>query len=292
MAIQATASKHRTLGAGLGWFSIGLGLAAITAPRVVARLIGTPDKPAVFRMVGIREIIGGIGLVAQPEAPIWRWMRVVGDVMDLAILRGSLRSGESDPRRLRTAIGAVAGVAAVDLAAGAAAARQRKQAGPGVLKAVITIDRPIEECYRAWLDLTVQQKIMTGIRSIRPTGERRSHWTLEGLRGKTIEWDAEYTEVAPNSRLSWRSLPGSDLEHAGSVVFEQAPGGRGTVVRTETRILGGTGAAAAKLLGKIKAEKDLHRFKQLLETGDIPRTEGQPAGRRGPVGKLLQKGEK
>src|SRR5581483_2940395 len=76
-------ANHR-MASGLGWFSIALGLAQIVAPRALARMIGVRPNPATLRLVGIREITAGVGLLTAPEAPGWRWARVAGDLMDLA----------------------------------------------------------------------------------------------------------------------------------------------------------------------------------------------------------------
>jgi uncharacterized membrane protein len=107
-----------------------------------------------------------------------------------------------------------------------------------------------------------------------------------------VEWESEYTERVPNEKIAWRSLPGSKFQSRGQVSFEPAPGNRGTIVRFDTTIESGGRGRIGRLFGKVKFQKDLHRFKQLLETGTIPTTEGQPAGPRSAVGRLLQKGEK
>src|SRR6188768_885079 len=74
---------------GLGWFSIGLGLAEIGAPRALARLIGISDddetRNTMFAL-GLREITSGIGILASPQSSGWVWTRVGGDMMDLALL--------------------------------------------------------------------------------------------------------------------------------------------------------------------------------------------------------------
>ncbi len=91
---------------------------------------------------------------------------------------------------------------------------------------------------------------MPDLLSVRPTGERRSHWVACGPGGKRIEWDAEITEERPNELISWRSLPGADLDNSGTVSFRRAPGDRGTIVRVEMRYRppgGSLGAAIARL---------------------------------------------
>jgi len=100
-----------------------------------------------------------------------------------------------------------------------------------------------------------------------------------------VEWDAEIITDKPNEVISWHSLEGSDVDHAGSVRFERAAGGRGTIVRVKMqyRPMGGRlGTAVAKLFGQAPEKQikiDMCRLKQVIETGEVARTEGQPAGR-------------
>ena len=132
---------------------------------------------------------------------------------------------------------------------------------------------------------------MNHLKSVQVTGSNRSHWVAKGPAGKSIEWDAEVTDDQPGELIAWRSLPGADVDHAGTVRFNRAPGGRGSIVKVnmEYRPPGGLlGGKLAKLLGEAPEKQvavDLLRFKQLLETGEIARTEGQPAGRRSSTSK-------
>jgi uncharacterized membrane protein len=115
--------------------------------------------------------------------------------------------------------------------------------------------------------------------------DRRSHWVATGPTGSTVEWDAEITEDRPNEMIAWRSVEDSDVEHSGAVRFESAPGNRGTIVTVDMRYAppGGTlGSAIAAWFGEDPPQSitmDLRRFKQIMETGEIITTEGQPAGR-------------
>jgi len=286
--------RDARVGRGLGWFSIGLGLAEIAAPLTVARMIGVRSNATLLRMVGLREILTGVGLLAQPEAPGWRWARVVGDVMDLALLGSSATRNGSEPGKAATASMAVLGVTAVDIAAGLSASSRDGEDGQeegGGKKAILTIDRSPEECYRAWTDPAVLNRVMTGIESVQYKDGKRSHWIMRSPTGDSVEWDSEITEDVPNRRLAWRSTPESNFQSSGVATFDPAPGGRGTVVRMETKVESG-GPLVARILGTMKGQKDLLRFKQLMETGTIPTTEGQASGRRSFVGKLVQKGEK
>ena len=64
------------------------------------------------------------------------------------------------------------------------------------------------------------------------------------------------------------------------VSFKEAPGGRGTEIDVELRSAGGK---LKKLMGAAplaKVKDDLRHFKQRVETGEIPRSEGSPEGER------------
>ena len=113
--------------------------------------------------------------------------------------------------------------------------------------------------------------------------------------GTAVQWDAELTEERENELLAWQSLPGADVENSGTVRFSTGPGGRGTLVQARLRYRppgGKVGAAVAKLFmeePEVQVQEDLRRFKRVMETGEIPTTEGQPAGQRSPAGRLLSK---
>jgi uncharacterized membrane protein len=126
---------------------------------------------------------------------------------------------------------------------------------------------------------------MKHLQSVDVREDRRSHWEATGPAGSTVQWDAEITEDRPNEMIAWRSVEGSDIDHRGVVRFEPAPGNRGTMVSVEMhyRPPGGTfGSAVAAWFGKdlpYSIKMDLRRFKQVMETGEVITTEGQPAGR-------------
>lgn len=122
--------------------------------------------------------------------------------------------------------------------------------------------------------------------SVKPVTEKISHWVMESAAGHT-EWDSEIMADEPGRRISWRSV-GGDLESAGEVVFEPAPGGRGTYVTVLQEFRMGKLASAWETLRarnpKQAVIENLRHFKALVETGEIPRVHGQPHGPRGAVG--------
>lgn len=286
----------------LGWFSIGLGLAQVLAPRGVSRVIGAHEHPRVLRAVGAREIVNGIGILGQRRPSGWLWTRVAGDAMDLALLGVAARSARSQRGRLNLATAAVAGVAVLDVLSSLDNARREKiEQGKSPVTELhveksIMINRPADECYRFWHDFESFPRFMQHLESVRITGDNLTHWKAKGPAGTSFEWDAELIADEPGHYLAWHSLEGSGIDNAGSVRFERAAGGRGTIVRVEVHYVppaGVAGAMIAKLFGEEPSqqiEEDLRRFKWLIESGEIPTTIGQPSGPRGVIGRLLRKG--
>jgi uncharacterized membrane protein len=158
----------------------------------------------------------------------------------------------------------------------------------------VTIERPAEDVYRFWRDFAQLPRFMKHLDAVSVSGDRRSHWVAHGPANSHVEWDAEITEDRPNELIAWRSLDGADVDNSGTVRFEPATGGRGTVVRVEIDYrppAGALGLAVAKLFGEApqqQIEGDLRRFKNLMEAGELPTTAGQPAGKRSAIGAMLQ----
>jgi uncharacterized membrane protein len=149
----------------------------------------------------------------------------------------------------------------------------------------ITIDRSPEEVYRFWNDPANLPRFLTHVKSVTAQGPDRQHWVQFGPWGQTIAWDAEIHNRRPNQMIAWRSLEGSDIDVAGSVHFDPAPGGRGTIVRVNEKLnppVGKVGMSIATLLGhnpESVTRENLRRLKQLLEVGEIATVSGQTSGR-------------
>lgn len=276
----------------LAWFGIGLGVVQLLAPRAFARSTGMPQWPWLMRAVGAREIATGVGLLMQPKAPVWHWARVAGDTMDAALIGAAMFAPSSQRSKLAATAAIAGGIAALDLRT--TTVRRRKPSEetlPGaqgtrrILKA-ITVNRPPGQCYAYWRNFESFRNFMQHIESVRVIDDRHSHWRARGPGGTSVEWDAEITEDKPDRLIAWQSMPGSQVQNRGMVRFEHAPGGKGTVVEVEMEYkppAGTTGAAVAMLFGEEPSQQiegDLRRFKQIVETGEIPSTKGQPHGPR------------
>lgn len=260
---------------GLGWFSVGLGLAQILAPRTVCRLVGLPPMATVTRLCGIRELACGIGIITQRNPSTWVKARVAGDAMDLAALAVALPFSPSRAGRLTAAAAAAAAVTALDVYCSGELAGRR--AAPLHVATSVTIDRPRETLYAFWRDLTNLPRVMPHVKSIRVLDAQRSHWTAQGPDG-AIEWVSEIIDDKPNERLAWRSLDDSPVYNAGSVRFDASRDGSGTRVTVELLYdppAGTVGASLAKLLGRSgEIRADLAAFQRLIESGGTAPQQG------------------
>lgn len=275
----------------LGWFSIGLGLAEILAPKALGRAIGVGDHPAVLRALGVREIASGLGLLSQRGTAAWAWSRVGGDAMDLALLGAAARKPDSDPRRIAMAATAVIGVAALDIYASRRLQSDPVELQDEVITQSLAINATPEALYKFWRNVENLPRFMTHLESVTATGDRTSHWIAKAPAGMSVEWDAQIVRDDPNEGLAWETVEGSEIRHQGTVRFEPARSGRGTIVRVELHYVppaGKVGVHLARALGEepnVQIKDDLRRLKQLLETGEVATIIGQPSGRRTLLGR-------
>ena len=241
-----------------------------------------------------------MGLLSGRSPPLWLWARVAGDLMDLAML--GVAMGERGSRRgpLAAAAATVAGIAAVDVYAarrwcGRTAPREQPDAGVVAVERAITINRPPQACYEAWRRFEELPTFMRHLESVTAVRPGVWHWVAKAPFGTTVEWDAEVTSDQPGQLLAWRSVDEAEVEQTGVVRFapgpqqrhdrprgDALPAARGAARRRPSRSCFGDEPTQAVM-------EDLRRFKRLLETGEVPTTEGQPHGRRGMFYPLMRK---
>ena len=217
----------------------------------------------------------GTSLVITGVARGWRG---VPRILTGAALMGRGFTGHSD-------VYEILGFRTAPLGQGAETTSVPYELGLRVDRAV-TINRPRAEVYRFFRDLGNLPQFMQHLRSVAAIDTERSHWVAKGPAGFTVEWDAVIHNERENELLAWRTLPGADVDHAGSVLFRDAPGA-GTEVKVELQYnppAGAAGAVISKLWGEeptMQIEDDLRRLKQILEIGEVLTTKGQPRGNEG-----------
>ena len=148
------------------------------------------------------------------------------------------------------------------------------------------VNAPEEELYHMWRDVESAPLWQEQIVSVARTGERTSHWVMQ-VKDERVEWDSEVLNDEPGKRIAWRSIDGNS-DNAGEVIFERATAGRGTMVTVLQEFkMSKLASAWEALTGRNPKQaviENLRHFKALAETGEIPRSQGQPHGPRGLVG--------
>src|SRR5215212_741198 len=114
-------SNEQPVARGLGYLSLGLGLSQLLAPSWFARTIGvraSSDSTTVVRLVGLRELLAGAGLLTSRNPAPWVWLRVGGDLIDLALLGRATTAIDAEQDRLNGALAGTVAVTAMDIMSG------------------------------------------------------------------------------------------------------------------------------------------------------------------------------
>ena len=141
------------------------------------------------------------------------------------------------------------------------------------LETSIHIEKDPAEVYRFWRQFENLPRFMQHLQSVEVLDNQRSHWVAKGPAGETEEWDAEIYNEKENELIAWRSLENADVVNAGTVRFEPAPSGTGTLLKITINynVPGGKIAdSLARFFGQSPEQminEDLERLKQLLESG-------------------------
>ena len=138
----------------------------------------------------------------------------------------------------------------------------------------VTINRSRDELFAYWRDFSNLPSFMDNVERIDILSNTTSHWVVKAPGGRTVEWDAAITEEKPGELIAWTSAEDADVPNSGRIEFRDA-GDRGTVVTATIAYdppAGVVGKVIAKLFQRepaIQARRDLRRFKQLMETGEV-----------------------
>jgi uncharacterized membrane protein len=143
------------------------------------------------------------------------------------------------------------------------------------IQRTLLIDRPAPDLYRFWRRLENLPQVMRHLKSVRSIDSQHSRWVADGALGKELEWDAEIINEREDEMLAWASIPGGDLETAGSVHFRPLTDDSTEVIVSlkYNPPAGKVGAQVAALLGEgleEKLDEDLSTFKGVMETGMAP----------------------
>ena len=203
----------------------------------------------------------GAGIAAAAAGAAFIWGRKMRDDSDTDIM------SDASPHVLR------------------GAAKDAVQGDDTLVGRTVTIGKPRQEIYDRWRDFTRFPEFMDNVKSVEDLGGGRSRWSIKGPAGKDITLVTRLVEDVPGQRIAWESEDGSDIDTAGVLELTDAPPGRGTYVcllMSYDPPGGAIGRGIAKLLQRepsLQARRDLRRFKQLMETGEVT-TNASPSARR------------
>jgi uncharacterized membrane protein len=86
------------------------------------------------------------------------------------------------------------------------------------------VEAPVDQVYAYWRDFSHFPSFMPDVQEATVTGPTTSHWKVSGPLGKSVEWDAEITEISPNQRIAWKSVGDVDVGNAGAVRLDDRGG--------------------------------------------------------------------
>jgi uncharacterized membrane protein len=156
-----------------------------------------------------------------------------------------------------------------------------------IVAKTVTINRDRHSLYAFWRDFRNLPLFMENIESVTLLDGGRSHWKVKAPAGTDVEWDSILIEDIPGEVIEWRSTEQASVKNSGRIEFRDSGNGRGTWVSATIAYdppAGKVGKAIAMLFGrepKVQARRDLRRFKQLMETGEISNSEPPLAAPRG-----------
>jgi uncharacterized membrane protein len=143
------------------------------------------------------------------------------------------------------------------------------------VEASAAVNAPPERVYGAWRNFANLPRFMSHVERVEELGRTRSRWTVRAPAGMNVTWDAEIINDVPNQLIAWRTVDTKLVAHAGSVQFDRAHDGRGTMVRVSMQYdppAGEVGHALATALGQDperQIEQDLQAFKRAMEAGEL-----------------------
>jgi uncharacterized membrane protein len=148
------------------------------------------------------------------------------------------------------------------------------------IRTSMVVNKPREEVYRAWRNLSNLPLFMDHLINVREEDRMHSQWEMKLPGGVgTVKWRAEIVKEKEGEMIAWNSIDEAEIHNAGKISFRDALGGEGTrvdIVISYKAPLGAPGEKIARVLNpmfKRMVEKDIHNFKNFVELGEY-RTAG------------------
>lgn len=155
-------------------------------------------------------------------------------------------------------------------------------------RTTVLVQRSPEELFNLWRAVELAPLWQEQLQEVVVVDATTSRWTAQDGKQQTT-WISKILAEEPGRRIVWQTIEG-DLDQAGEVIFEPAPGGRGALVIVLMAFKMGKLAAAWEAFvsrsPKQRVIEDLRHFKAFAETGEIPNSQSAPHGDRGTIGRI------
>jgi uncharacterized membrane protein len=151
------------------------------------------------------------------------------------------------------------------------------------IEASVTINRPVEQVFSFYRDFKNLPSFLGDVMAIEQIGPATSRWTIEGPLGIRVNWTIKVTEERTNELIRYETVTLPGLKTYWEIHF--APGSKAgeTEIREVMKApLGRLGRAALALIGKFPTKEvssNLHRLKEVMETGRVTDTSYSVAGK-------------
>jgi hypothetical protein len=206
--VKVRAQERDQLAKFLGWFSVALGTAQLAAPRTLCRIVGADDDgrpPLVMRLMGVRELTQGVGILTRARPTAWLWSRVAGDALDLSLL-GLVAARTDKRRRAAFAIGNVTAVTVPDVFEALELARRSGEPRRGkTIRKAVTIRRPRVDVEAAWAGANELRE------KVERANARVAYQTAPGDRGTELSIELDYEPTGGEVGAALQKLTGNDL---------------------------------------------------------------------------------
>jgi uncharacterized membrane protein len=151
------------------------------------------------------------------------------------------------------------------------------------VEANVLIRRPIDEVFGFCQNFENLPRFLGDVMHVKQFDPVTSRWTTQGPLGIQARWMVRVTEERVNELIRYETVTSPSLKTFWEIYFAAGPVVGETTVREVIKVpLGTLGRAALTLIGKFPAEEvasNLHRLKQVMETGMVTDTSHSVAGK-------------
>jgi uncharacterized membrane protein len=166
---------------------------------------------------------------------------------------------------------------------------QRTPSSPrdkNTIEETITIQRPLEQVFGFYRDFRNLPRFLGDVMAIDQIDSTTSRWTIQGPLDIRANWKVKVIEERANELIRYKTVSLFGSGTCWEIHFTPGSRANETEVREVMKTpLGRLGLAALALIGKFpdrEVSSNLHRLKEIMETGQVTDTSYAVAGKFTP----------